>query len=132
MSKLTLTDNTIDVISKMWEGNPGCLMALMQLTKEHNTIDPEAMMGALGLMFYFDDMNLYGSDIYVLFSDKCGGDVRRFVMMMRAVQLGLLSKSKVFKMGKDQARKLNLTEKEFMALDDKVCERLVKFKKRES
>ncbi len=131
MGKLTLDDTIIDIVSKISAGNPGCLATLVRLVKEHDEIDPEAMLGAVGMMMTFDDMEIYGTDIYILLGDKCGGDMRRFIMMMRAIQLGFLSQSKVIEMAKDQMRKINLTEEEFIALDDKVCAELVQFKKRE-
>ena len=50
-------------------------------------------------------------------------------MLIRSVQLGLLSESKLQELGADQRREINLTDEEFSNLDKKVCERLKDFQK---
>ena len=70
---------------------------------------------------------IYGSDIYVLCKDKCGGDLRRLLMLMRATQLGLFSHVKLRQMTRNQS--INLTEEEFLDLDHKVCDQLGDFAK---
>jgi hypothetical protein len=63
----------------------------------------------------------------VLWSDKCGKDTRRMLMLMRATQLGIFPQTQLQAMAADQARQVNLTEDEFKALDAKVCEQLTEF-----
>ena len=129
--KLKLEDSLKEMIAKMADGNIGAIAAMMQIMEKCNEIDPQNMLGLFGLLGSFDDMELYGPDIYVLWSDKCGKDVRRLLMLMRAVQLGFFDQGKFIEMGKDQSRQINLTEEEFADLDKRVCEELEEFAKPE-
>ena len=81
----------------------------------------------MGALMILDTWEIYGSSIYVLFSDKCNREVRRMLMLMRATQLGLFSHLKLKEMAADQSRQVNLTEDEFAELDQKVCGRLERF-----
>ncbi len=130
MGKIKMGEGLQNSVINMAEGNPGALVAILNIIKEYELIDPEAALGGAGFLLSLDDMEIYGSDIYVLFSDKCGGDIRRMIMLLRASQLGFLSRDKIKEMSKDQMRSINLSEDEYLALDDKVCERLDKFKRR--
>jgi len=129
MSRISLTDTTMDVIVKMSEGNPGALSAIMAIMKEHDSIDPQAAMGGLGAIMILDSWEIYGSDIYVLFSDKCNRDVRQMLMIMRATQLGYFSHIKLKEMAADQMREIDLTDAEWSELDTKVCDHLNEFKR---
>ncbi len=129
MGKLNLTESSLEVVIKMSDGNPGAAQAVMELMDANPIIDPESVLSHFGTVVLLDDHGIYGSDIYVLWSDKCGRDTRRFIMLTRAVQLGIFDYKKFKDMSEDQARKINLTEEEFIALDEKVCERLEHFQK---
>jgi hypothetical protein len=127
MSRIQLNDSVMDAVIKMVEGNPGALSALMDVMEKAERIDPQSAFGALGVILSLDTHQIYGSSIYVLWSDKCNRDCRRMLMLLRAVQLGLFPESQLQTMAADQARKINLTEEEFEALDKQVCEQLVDF-----
>ena len=131
-NKIELTDNVMEILVKMSEGNPGALNAMGDILKNHQKIDPQAMLGGMGLILAFDDMGIYGTDIYVLYSDKCEKNLRKLCVLMRVNQLGFLSSSKVLEMAKDQRRQINLSEEEFTELDKKVCEQLEDFQKPKS
>lgn len=126
-SRIELTDTVIDAVSKMSNGNPGAITAMMQIIDKHDRIDPQAAMGAAGAIMILDTWRIYGTDIYVLFSDKCGKDVRRMLMLMRATQLGFFSQQKLQQMASDQMREINLTAEEWADLDEKVCAKLMSF-----
>jgi hypothetical protein len=128
-SRITLSDTGMDVLTKMAEGNPGALTAMMEILEKHDQIDPQAMMGGLGAILILDTWDIYGSSIYVLFSDKCNRDVRKMLMLMRATQLGFFPHEKLQAMAADQARQVDLTDEEFNELDRKVCDRLDEFAK---
>jgi hypothetical protein len=128
-NKLQLTDTAMDVMVKMSDGNPRALMAIGEIMKNAEKIDPQAFMGGIGALMSLDGHGIYGTDMYVLYSDKCGRDVRRMLMLMRATQLGLFSHLKLKEMAADQSRQVNLTEDEFVELDHKVCEQLVDFER---
>jgi hypothetical protein len=129
MGKIQINDSQMDVIVKMANGNPGCLSFIIGLLSNHDKIDPQAMLGGMGVLMIFDDMGLYGTDIYVLYKDKCGEDIRKVVMLLRAAQLGFYPRSKIIEMAKDQMRKICITKEELDSLDQKVCEKLEQFMK---
>ena len=129
MCKIELNDTTMSIMMKMSEGNPGAVSALIEIMQKHDEIDPQALMGPIGAIMILDTWKIYGTDIYVLFSDKCNRDVRKMLMLMRATQLGLFSQSKLQQMAKDQMHKINLTDEEFNELDEKVCTELKEFQK---
>jgi len=126
-SKIQLTDTLEDVLIKMSEKNPGALMAMMSVIKECPQIDPQGFAGGMGPILLCDTLGIYGTDIYILFNDKCDRNVRTFVMLFRAVQFGLLDRKRLQTMSKDQNREVNLTEDEWSSMDAAVCKRLSDF-----
>jgi len=65
MSKLELQDSGQDIILKMGEGNPGamsCTMDMLSNEKVH-------------LILILDTLGLYGSNLYMLWSDCCNRDL---------------------------------------------------------
>ena len=118
-------------IIKMVEGNPGAITAIMDLVEKHDSIDPQSFFGPLGVLIALDTFEIYGTDIYILYNDKCQKDARKTIMLLRAVQLGLLPVAKLKEMARDQMRKINRTEEEFESLDKQVCEQLEDFAKPE-
>lgn len=129
MSRIDLTDTGMDVLVKMSEGNPGALQALMDIMAKHDSIDPQAAMGGLGAVMLLDTWKIYGSGIYILYNDKCGRDVRKMLMLLRAVQMGMLRSGKLQEMAADEMRAVDLPVEEWQKLDDQVCERLEDFAK---
>ena len=128
MSKLELTDTTMDMVAKMSEGNPGAVSALCELLGSEEEIDPESALGALGSVLMLDTWEIYGSSIYVLWSDKCDRNTSKLCLLIRAVQLGFLPQSKLCEMAADQRREVDLTEEEWEDIISKVCGQLKEFK----
>lgn len=124
MSRIELTDTVLEAIVSMSDGNPGAVVAIMEIMRAHDDIDPQACMGYMGAIMELDMWGIYGSDIYVLFNDKCGRDVRKMLMLMRAVQLGVVPLSKL-------TGRVPLADDETKDLDAKVCAELVEFKRAE-
>lgn len=129
MTRLELTDTGISAVVKMAEGNPGAISALSEIMKNAKNIDPQAFAGYLGVFLSLDAYGIYGTSIYILYNDKCNKDVRRMMMLLRATQLGLFLPMKLKELAADQSRQINLTEAEFLELDQKVCEQLVEFER---
>ncbi len=129
MSRIQLTDSVMDMLLKMAEGNPGALTAMMTIMDQAERIDPQSAMPKIMAILSLDTHEIYGSGIYVLFSDKCGKDARKVLMLLRAVQLGLMPESKLQALASDQSRQVNLSDEEFNALDAAVCERLDGFER---
>lgn len=129
MSKIKLEDTTMDVIKKMSDGNPGAIGVVMQIINKGAEIDPQDFMGGMGAVLMLDTCEVYGTDIYVLFNDKCDSDIRKTIMIIRAVQLGLFDRIKFKNMCADQMREINLTSDEWKDLDHSVCKKLPQFQK---
>lgn len=129
MARIELTDTTMDALIKMVDGNPGAIQALMEIMAKHYLIDPQAMLGGIGAVMMLDSWGIYGSAIYILYNDKCDRDVRKMLMLMRAVQLGHFCQSKLQAMASDQMRRVTLTDEEWADLDEKVCAQLDEFQR---
>lgn len=131
MSVLKMTDSPTDMLAAVSKGNPGCLMLLLEIMKKHESIDPQAVMGGIGLVMLLDSYEIYGTDAYILYGDKCNHDLRTFLMLMRATQLGLFSLKRLKELSKDQMREIELSKEELDSLDEKVCAKLTEFKRKE-
>ena len=129
MSRIQLQDSGMDAMVKMADGNPGAVQALIDISVQAAAIDPQSALGGMGAILSLDTHNIYGTDIYVLYSDKCQKDVRKLLVLLRAVQLGIMPESKLQSLAGDQARQVELTDDEFNELDAKVCEQLSEFQR---
>ncbi len=88
--KIKLTDSMPDIIYKMSECNPGAMSALMDMLTP-NDIDPDNIMGGLGAILLLDSYGIYGTNIYILYSDICNKNLVNTLAVLRACQLGLFS-----------------------------------------
>jgi hypothetical protein len=88
MSKIQLTDNTMDVVVKMSEGNPGAMNALMEILSKGKLIDTDDPIQGLGAILMLDTLGIYGSDIYVLHSDICDRNLAKTLAVIRGTQFG--------------------------------------------
>ena len=131
MSRLNMMDTGMDMIVKMSEGNPGAVQALISLIDKNEIIDPQDAFGASGALFSLDTWEIYGTDIYILWNDKCHRDTRKLIMLMRATQLGYYPVSDLKALAADQAYAIPLDDEVVVELDAKVCERLTQFAKPE-
>jgi len=94
MNRVQLTDNTVTVITKMCEGNPGAMNVMIEmLDSKSNYIDPDAFMGGMGKILSLDSLGIYGSDIYILHNDICERNMIKTFAVLRAHQLGFLNDS---------------------------------------
>jgi hypothetical protein len=129
MSRISLSDGFQDVIIKMTDENPGAISALIELSNEVTDIDPDNDFGPFGPALSFDTYEIYGSSIYVIWNDKCFRESRKTLLLLKAVQLGILQKSRLQAMAADQTGSINLTAEEWSDIDVRVCEKLDKFSK---
>jgi hypothetical protein len=90
--RIGLKDTAISAITKLSEGNPGAATVLVQLYKENAKIDPDSALGAISCMLALDSLGIYGTDIYVFYSDICQKNLVHMVAVLRACQLGLFSR----------------------------------------
>jgi len=111
--RIKLTDNTIDIVYKMSEGNPGAMAVLMQMLTT-NTIDPDNALGGLGAILMLDSLGIYGTDIYVLHNDICGRELVKTLAVLRAVQFGLFSGDVL----KDASHRQDYSGRELVPVDE--------------
>ena len=114
MERIKLNDNLIDVVMKMSDGNPGAINVLMQLMQpDIAIIDPENLLGSMGVILMLDSIGIYGTDIYVLMNDICENNMVKFVTVIKSVQLGLLNENVV----KDAASRQDYSGKDMIDID---------------
>ena len=129
-TRLELSDNYMDIVMKMSEGNPGAMTALMELAGVSPTVDPQSALGILGPAISLDTHGIYGSDIYILWSDKCGRDSRRMLLLLRSVQLGFNSEAWLKSLAEDQTYSVMISDEEWESMEEKVCGQLEQFMKK--
>lgn len=95
--RLTLDDTGITAAHKLSGGNPGALRVLIEANNHAGDIDPDAMMGGMGVWLALDSFGIYGSEIWMLYKDVCGEYLPRFLAILRAIQLGFVSESSVLR-----------------------------------
>lgn len=125
-TRIELNDTTLSAAMKLAEGNSGAMSAIMSLMGDAEKIDPQAFAGGLGVLLSLDSYGIYGTDIYVLWSDICGKDNVKTLAVLRAVQLGFFSKDTL----KDACSRQDYSGRELVPVDElyeKVYERLEKF-----
>lgn len=88
--RISPTDSIQSMVIKMSDGNPGAINVMMAVLLETGSIDPDNILGGLGVILSLDAHDIYGSDIWCLFKDGCGQDMTTMVGALRAVQLGHL------------------------------------------
>lgn len=114
MSRLELTDTLQDAAIKMSGGNPGAINAITAMLVRGKDIDPQAFGGGLSAVMLLDTYEIYGTDIYVLYSDICGRDVARTLAVIRAAQLGMLSSNVL----KDACSRQDRSGRDLIDVDD--------------
>lgn len=98
MSKLNLSDSGFfDGIEKLSEGNIGCATCLTDVFKINKEIDPDSVFGSISSFMLLDTFKIYGEDIYILWDKICSGNSVAFITVLKAVQLGLMSKAELIK-----------------------------------
>lgn len=95
-NRISIEDSPQQIIIKMCEGNPGGLNVLISLLRESSNIDPDDALAPYGTVLALDAMGIYGSKIWILFKDVCGGNIVRLVGLFRANQLGYVSEQDIF------------------------------------
>lgn len=92
MSKINGNDSTMEALLKMSDGNPGAISVLMQIIEKAESIDPQGAMGGTGAVLMMDTCEIYGADIWMLYKDVCGEDLTKTIGILRACQLGIISR----------------------------------------
>lgn len=90
MSRITLEDTGMSAIIKMAEGSPGAVAAMTNMMNCAEEVDPQSALGPLGPVMMLDTFEIYGSSIYVLWNDTCGRSAHKVLLLIRAVQCGIM------------------------------------------
>lgn len=93
---LSPSDTPLDIIVKLSVGNPGATTVLADGFLLAPVFDPDAGEWAgFPFLLDFDDMGIYGSDIWVLYKYVCGQSREDLSTLLRARQLGFISKEEI-------------------------------------
>lgn len=84
--KITSDMNMMDMMMVMSEGNPGALTVLMQMTQ-----DPRSILDILLL----DSLGIRGSKIWMLYSDSCGKNARKFNRTLMVLRSGAYTQEEI-------------------------------------
>ena len=96
--KLTLQDTPLTAITKLSEGNPGAISVIASLFSTSKLVDPDSIiMGGFGVLLNLDQLEISGSDIWVMYKDICKEDIIDTHALIRAAQLGVVSREYVRK-----------------------------------
>lgn len=88
--KIKYNDSVMSIVIKMAEGNIGAVNVLSELVKQGPAIDPDDIFKGVGAIMQMDNLDLYGSNIWLLYKDICGEDLTKTIGVLRAVQLGFI------------------------------------------
>lgn len=94
-NRVGLEDSMLTTLVKMSDGNPGALSVMSGLLEKVPQIDPQCALGGLMVILCFDDMGIYGSDIWLLYKDVCDSDFVRLIGLLRGRQLGFCSEGDI-------------------------------------
>ncbi len=93
--RIEITDTVQDVVLKLAGGNPGAIRVCVELLKDSESIDPDNILGGLGVLMSLDTLGIYESDIWLLYKDVCGERLAAMVAVLRGLQLGLVGQHAV-------------------------------------
>lgn len=92
MTRIELKDTLQDVVVKLVDGNPGAITVCMRLIQDTALVDPDAAMPEVINLLALDTLGIYGPRIWMLYKDVCKESIVSVITVLRAVQLGILSK----------------------------------------
>ena len=88
--------NVMDCIVELSQGNPGAATALAAVAEQ-------CTKHVTGIVLWLDRLEISGSAIYVLWSDKCMRNTKLFAGIIMGAQSGLLVPAEIKAMSEDQA-----------------------------
>ena len=121
-----MTQIEIQLITELSEGIPGAAVALAEMCKVHDAVDPYCEGGAFVELYKIQDLGLHGPNIHILFKDVCHGEPARLVMLLRAWQLGFI-RADLLRAAATRPPAIKLDTD---ALWDRVCTELPRFQPR--
>jgi len=118
------TDSVKEIIVKMCEGNPGAINVLTQLYLENANIDPDSYLAHFGAIVGLDEVGIHGHRIWMLYKDVCRENIILTVAVLRAEQLGFISREQLNYAIDNRGDCINVHN-----LYKQVCKRLPNFRK---
>ena len=91
MTRIELSDNILNIATKLSEGNPGALTVCMELHSMEPEIDKDSALQGIGSLLSLDTYSIYGADIWMLYKDVCGEDIEKTIAILRSCQLGFIT-----------------------------------------
>jgi hypothetical protein len=97
--RIKLDMNMADCCAELARGaggyNPGAIRVCINLAQLTPMVDPDASMGGFAHLLSLDTLEIYGSDIWLLFKDICGEDTARMIAVLRGWQLGIATRDEI-------------------------------------
>ncbi len=81
--------NLMESVLAVSNGNPGAITSCMMLANNAAKIDPDNVFGAFSALTDFDEVGIYGSKIYDLYTGVCYSSPVNLFALFRHRQLGL-------------------------------------------
>ena len=91
MSKINYNDTIIEVITKLSEGNPGALSVLSELIESYNGDTLKLLPEYLTI----DSMELYGSQLYMLWNDCCNRKIEKVKKVLELYRKGKINSNDI-------------------------------------
>ena len=85
----------IQDIVDLSEGNPGAILAMSEMVKIADVVDPSNMGKQNSPILNLKWAGLKGWRIHVLFADLCGNDPALAIAVLRACQLNIISENEL-------------------------------------
>lgn len=128
MARLSIQDDMITNIHKMVDGNPGATFVLSQVFNNANIVDPDNNMGRLGPIFLLDTFGIYGPNIWVLWKDHCGADLSKFLLLLRATQLGFFPVTELQRLSNERNNEFSIDNESLEEFKSLVSSHVPSFK----
>jgi len=85
MARITILDDAKSALVKICEGNPGAINACCCMIKEGAVVYP--YVDGWEYIILLDTLEIYGSDIYVLWSDICQRDTQKMIAALKVAKI---------------------------------------------
>lgn len=93
MGKIQLTDDTMEILYKMSEGNPGAISILTKLLSKETT--QELVDSIINVILPLDTLGVYGSKLYMLWVDACDNNTDKVKKVIELWRNGKLTKEEI-------------------------------------
>lgn len=110
MAKITQSDDLESAILKLACGVGAAMEILAKTVNEEPNSESETKISGIDYLLLLDKLEIYGTGIYILYKDKCHGDLGRLQLLLRAAQQGVYPASKLQELAADQFNQVSVSE----------------------